>query len=417
VESGSSDRCSGPFDLARLIAPVDVETFTTSYWERQPLVVQARMPSYYDELLSPADTDHVLMHSSIRSQDVRIVRAGQEAPLDKLWSPGANLSEGGLEALYQEYRDGSTIILTFLHERWPPLRRLCQSLAAETSAAVQVNVYITPPGAQGLDTHYDSHDVFVLQTAGSKRWRVFGSPTRLPLPEHGFRPEAVQDPGPPLHDLLAHPGDLLYIPRGYVHDAASAESFSVHLTVGLRSITWASVIRGAVEAVFEQEAPLRESLPLGFAANDDTRRDSEERLRNLLGTTVAEVSVEKAIADAYEHARAHRQPSLEGHLGDLGAEADLDLDTRLQRRPGTAWTLRSGADGVSLVFHGKRMRLPLHTEPAVRFVAETTGTFMGSDLPGELGAKGTLVLLRRLLREGFVTTRHDALGGLAGPAS
>ena len=78
MESGSSDRCSRPFDLARLIAPVDVETFTTAYWERQPLVVQARTPSYYDELLSLADTDHVLMHSSIRSQDVRIVRAGQE---------------------------------------------------------------------------------------------------------------------------------------------------------------------------------------------------------------------------------------------------------------------------------------------------------------------------------------------------
>jgi len=412
VESGSPDCGSCPFDLARLIAPVDVETFTTSYWERRPLVVQGRMPSYYDELLSLADTDHVLLHSSIRSQDVRIVRAGQEAPLDKLRSPGANLSEGGLEALYQEYRDGSTIILTFLHERWPPLRRLCQSLASETSAAVQVNVYITPPGAQGLDTHYDSHDVFVLQTAGSKRWRVFGSPARLPLAEHRFRPEAAQDPGPPLHDLIVHPGDLLYIPRGYVHDAASAESFSVHLTVGLRPITWASVIRGAVEAVFEQEALLRESLPFGFASNDDTRRDSEERLKNLLATTIAEVNAEKAIADAHERARAHKQPSLEGHLRDLSAEANLNLDTRLQRRPGTAWRLRSGARGVSLVFHGKRMRLPLHAEQAVRFVAETTGTFTGRDLPGELEAQGTLVLLRRLLREGFVTTRHD--GALEG---
>jgi ribosomal protein L16 Arg81 hydroxylase len=404
VESGPSNR-SGPFDLARLIAPVEVETFTATYWEREPLVVQGRAASYYDELLSPADTDHVLMHSSIRSPDVRIVRAGRETPSERLRADGANLSEGGLEAVYQEYRDGSTIVLTFVHERWPPLRRLCQSLASDTSAAAQVNVYITPPDAQGLDRHYDIHDVFVLQTAGSKRWRVYGSPIRLPLPESRFDPAGDLDPGPVLHDLTVQPGDLLYIPRGYVHSAASADSFSVHLTVGVRPITWASVIGGAVEAVFEREPALRESLPLGFVGTDGAREDATARLRDLLATTVEAIGVEEAIEDAYEKARAHRQPSLDGHLGDLNAEAGLDIDTRLERRPDTEWLLRNGAEGVSLDFHGKRMRLPAHTEPAVRFVAETTGPFTGRDLPGSLDAESTLVLLRRLLREGFVTAR------------
>jgi len=41
---------------------------------------------------------------------------------------------GLLEAIYAEYRNGATIVAQFLHERWKPLKRLCQSLAAEFSA-------------------------------------------------------------------------------------------------------------------------------------------------------------------------------------------------------------------------------------------------------------------------------------------
>ena len=35
---------------------------------------------------------------------------------------------------------------------------------------MQINAYITPPENQGFAAHYDTHDVFVLQVSGSKRW-------------------------------------------------------------------------------------------------------------------------------------------------------------------------------------------------------------------------------------------------------
>ena len=53
---------------------------------------------------------------------------------------GSNLNAGGLEAIFQHYRKGSTISLLFLHEHWPPLKKLCQSIAIVMSAGVQVNV-------------------------------------------------------------------------------------------------------------------------------------------------------------------------------------------------------------------------------------------------------------------------------------
>ena len=199
-----SSRAPSAFGLSRLIAPVDVDEFARRHWEREPLIVQRKAPSYYDELMTLGDVDAVLATSNVRSPNVQVVRAGRDLSGDDGRLRAPNVAEGGLEDLYQQYRDGATIVLVYLHERWPPLQALCRSLASQTSAAIQVNAYLTPPNAQGLDVHYDRHDVFVLQIAGSKCWRVFGAPTRLPLPDWPPRPS---DAGEPLHDLTLHAGE------------------------------------------------------------------------------------------------------------------------------------------------------------------------------------------------------------------
>ena len=46
---------------------------------------------------------------------------------------------------------------------------------------VQANAYATPAGAQGFAVHHDTHDVFVLQVAGEKRWLVYEPALELPL--------------------------------------------------------------------------------------------------------------------------------------------------------------------------------------------------------------------------------------------
>jgi hypothetical protein len=54
---------------------------------------------------------------------------------------------------------------------------------------------------------------------------------------------------------------LIPLPRGFMHDATATDRSSLHLTVGIHSVTWASVVLGAVQGVVEREASFRESLP------------------------------------------------------------------------------------------------------------------------------------------------------------
>ena len=78
--------------------------------------------------------------------------------------------------------------------------------------------YLTPPGTQGFAPHYDDIEAFVLQLEGKKRWRVY-NPTNKDetLPRFSSRNFAQHELGKPIIDVTLESGDLLYFPRGYVH--------------------------------------------------------------------------------------------------------------------------------------------------------------------------------------------------------
>src|SRR6185295_12103641 len=103
------------------------------------------------------------------------------------------------------------------------------------------------PGAQGFSAHYDTHDVFILQAAGSKHWRLYGSSVQLPLASTPY-PYPGPDAGKPSADFVLRAGDVLYIPRGHVHDALTSDSISLHVTLGINVYTWADLFMEALNA-------------------------------------------------------------------------------------------------------------------------------------------------------------------------
>jgi ribosomal protein L16 Arg81 hydroxylase len=388
------------FDFARLLAPVDQETFYEEYWEKRPLIVTRDNPLYYGDLLSLSDVDEILATSSLRSTDVRIVRDGRDLSLATLL--GNESYAAGLERLYAQYRDGSTIVLTALHDPWKPLSTLCRALADEIAARFQANAYLTPPNAKGLDVHYDTHDVFVLQVHGRKHWRLFGSPVRLPLPGQPFRRDDL-DPIEATDEFDLNTGDLLYIPRGLLHEAVSTEDSSLHVTVGVLSITWAEVILAAVEMVIERDSRLRESVPPRLIADETSRHQAEQQCAILLDAMMRDISPHLTVHDAMERAELRLKPNLHGHLLDLEAESGVSVTTPVLRRDDVVWRLSGDGEGIALQFHGKKVLFPGYLEREMNYMGSVEGSFAGASLPGELDEAGRVALVRRLVREGFLT--------------
>ncbi|PKA57571.1 hypothetical protein AXF42_Ash018546 [Apostasia shenzhenica] len=143
--------------------------------------------------------------------------------------------------------DGYTIALRGMEFRIPEVAAVAEGLSYIFGQPLAgANIYITPPGSQGLAKHYDDHCVFVWQLFGHKKWRI----SRC---SEAFLPRLYEPLGD-IHcskhetsgymDVLVTEGDILYIPRGFPHEAHTilnlSESqseapceFSIHLTFGI----------------------------------------------------------------------------------------------------------------------------------------------------------------------------------------
>ena len=92
------------------------------------------------------------------------------------------------------------------------------------------------PKAVQLVLSLSPQDVFILQLDGRKEWRLYDVPVKHPFMGHkvGRVPqgEPPAQAGRPRMTLTLEPGDMLYMPRGLVHEAATTDAApSLHLTI------------------------------------------------------------------------------------------------------------------------------------------------------------------------------------------
>ncbi|PZS40716.1 MAG: cupin [Pseudonocardiales bacterium] len=404
ADRGKAALHARPFpDLSRLIYPIDLATFRRDYWERAPLVVHRGDPHYFEDVLTLDNLDQQLSLSGTRLDSLRVVMNGKETPVGELGSSsGRNGSINVLEALYECYRNGSTIVLNSLEQSCVPLQRLAESLGAQLSARLQMNVYLTPAGAQGFAAHYDMHDVFIAQVYGTKHWRLASQPCELPLQGQPY--DKSQPEPTPEQEFDLRAGDLLYLPRGAIHSATSNETASVHVTIGVHPVLYSQAITDALTKVFADDVRFRRGLPMGFATDENLQRRAVETVAELIGALQARMSPQDVVGESVKRAASISAPTLRHHLTDLEQLSQIRVHTPVRRRPDLRCHVTVAEDVVGLDFHNKTVQFPAHVADEVRFVAASNGAgFTGAAIPGELDEPGRVVLVQTLLREGFLT--------------
>jgi JmjC domain len=212
-----------------------------------------------------------LLTRGTRQPAFRVVCAGATRPKTEVTRRAGigNHDLDDLIALNQvidRYRRGDTVVLQGLHHTDPALARLANNLALALDQPVQINAYLSPSSSRGLDLHFDFHDVFVVQLAGAKHWRVWAPLERTANPVKGRHAIAVpqlDEVGAPLVDRTVAAGECLYVPRGFPHAAETVDETSDHLTIGVTAVTWQRVVRRAVDAEVAA-GRMTEPLPVGL---------------------------------------------------------------------------------------------------------------------------------------------------------
>jgi mannose-6-phosphate isomerase-like protein (cupin superfamily) len=359
--------------------------------------VRRANPDYFRELLTLDDVDRVLTTLDRRYPDVLVKRAGCEIDASDYTTDGSLLD---LPKIYQLFAEGATLTLAFLDSVLPSLERFCRELEIELSMPLQANVYLTPPDEQGANVHYDTHDVFVLQVEGSKKWTIYDAPLPLPLSGQVFDP-GVHRPGAPTHEFELGAGDVVYIPRGWLHEARATSTTSLHITAGVLRYTWTDLLLELVSRVALEQPAFRRALPPGFARDDADRTGARETLRALLLELQARADADSMLDHFIERFIADCPPLLTGQMRQLEALASVTGETVLGARPGVVHRLRRDPASVIVECHGRRITLPAHAADAVAFALQQP-RYRLRDLPGALDEAGRLTLARRLVREGLV---------------
>jgi ribosomal protein L16 Arg81 hydroxylase len=398
------------FDLERVLRPIELDQFFGAYWEQRPLIVARNQPDYYAELFSMRDVDYIISSTDLRHPAIRLVKSGSDLPLrlythDVPWGNDVFRSVADVDKVLAEYRRGATIILQALHRSWMPFARFCRNMEQHFNYPLQTNVYLTPPASQGFAPHYDTHDVLVLQIAGSKHWRIYGSP--IPFPDRSLPSNSVRvEIGQPLHEFDLHPGDLIYMPRGYIHEGLTSASESLHITVGIPTFTWFDVFSEAL-ALCRQDVRFRKSLPMGFAEQNGAGAALQAEFRELIDVFSESVRVEDVMNRLAELFIVSTRPLLDGQLLELGDVDQVDVHTIVQHRSRIIYRIMADDHSVTLLFPGKKINFPKYGELLLRFIVETS-EFNVEAMPGDVDVAEKLGLVRRLIREGFLIRAENA---------
>ena len=298
------------FTFDDLVQPLTAREFLDTRHGRRPVLFRGRSARFAS--LCTWDDLNALLSSPVCQTRMQLWREGREIS-DGLYTtppfgPGwrivrantGQLDDGRLNVLL---RDGASVVLQGIPAFHPPVRPVTDALESAFGSYANINLYASWMPTRCFATHWDDHDVFILQVAGRKRWQLYGETRRFPLIEDA---EPNPRPGEAVWSEVIDAGDVLYIPRGWWHDARAEENDgaagvgSVHLTCSVRPPTGLDFLSWLSGRLARHEA-FRRDLPhpangagedhyaaLGQLVLGELRGDVGRRFRDHLRSTWSE---------------------------------------------------------------------------------------------------------------------------------
>ncbi|WP_338927594.1 hypothetical protein IHE33_15065 (plasmid) [Mycetohabitans endofungorum] len=377
-----------------LINPFSTADFFSRYWGREVLVVHRSDASAFSFLPDIADFEALIAGLPMPADGwFSIVKGRASKP------PCGVIGADGcldLSAVYGAVEAGFSLLLTKLHRRDKAIGEMCRNLEIDfirrglsLRRPIGANGYYTPPNAQGFNIHFDPHDVLVLQLCGCKHWRIYRRYLDHPL-EPPDEPISSSDAGSVMKEFMLKPGEVAYIPRGMLHDALTAETLSLHLTLSLTPLTWRDVFINTMVNEPKFNAAVR-------SFSDECVKQGVDLMRAF----VEERAISTAIGRASHRILEESALLPHGGLKQLVASRTL--------KPGSYLTLADGVWGCielaeqSVILHlpGASFRVHHAGESMLRRILESR-PFRPGDLPAPIEAEEKLAFVMQLLRAGFL---------------
>jgi len=387
--------------LTWLLQPLSVETFLNEIWGATHYHVSRNSPAYFDSLLDgSASVDELL---ALFRPDLSLVSLVREN--DKKDPYVYRFADGGFDAaaIGKDFADGYTIVLDSIQRYVRAIASLLHSIEVELNFATQVNAYITRPESQGFVTHYDEHDVLILQIRGSKIWHLYDGADVAPH-EMRRRQPVVTAALPSPTDVRLEVGDVLYLPRGRVHAAEATSELSVHLTVGLHAPTLLLLVTRALDSLSYSDDRVHTQLPPRYLNDPDVRANLGVLVRDVAEGLEEPSVIAEGLGSLEDDLVKRGQSPPVGQA--MSNAVGIDGHARVMKYQPLYSRVTDSPDGVALHFAQLVIKAGSDHEDALQFLSKSTEPFRICDLPGLSAAQQT-ELARSLIISGFLVRLTD----------
>ena len=299
-----------------VINPIEIDTFMADNWEKKHLLIPRKDPSYYQKLISRQTIDQMLRENIVEyTKNIDIT--SYKDNVRETHNPDGRAIPGDV---WNFYSDGCSIRILNPQTFMPSVYAMNVKLQEYFHCMVGTNVYLTPPNSQGFAPHYDDIEAFVLQIEGKKHWKLYN-----PRSDEEYLPRVSSENfdqdeiGEPIFEVILEPGDLLYFPRGCIHQAFTVPGHhSLHVTLSVyQKNSWIDLMEfmmqdalanaAAQDVDFRRGVPLNLHQHLGIVFNDSKTNERKlfiDKARELFETIFNEESLDVAadqLAKKFQH--------------------------------------------------------------------------------------------------------------------
>nr|WP_315422416.1 cupin domain-containing protein [uncultured Pedobacter sp.] len=399
-------------DINQLFGEISWQGFIEQYWQKKSYYVQGQNTEYFASLISRQEIDTLIKTNGGKTDFVisliggKIVNpekgVGHKAP--SYWTAGN---------VFESFEKGSTIRLGNIASHCLSIRKLQQHFEANLQTDININLYLTPPGSRAFGAHYDDHDVFIVQISGSKIWKLFSPAEESPVEVlHRGRAGWLKKEMPgskkvrplPIPDqdwsIKMQAGDLLYVPRGHVHQVYSEDEESLHLTVAVTVVTWYEVVVQALLETLKESDALREALPPDISNRNFNTPYFNNRIAEVKADLEKHLTPEIMRDSVNEIARrfvVSRNPV----PGNTAQVPEFSLITRMRIRPDMVYRVEENRREMVFYYSGNYLLVQYELSGVLEYILAQK-EFMIADLPQENSELVRINFVRKLFEGGFL---------------
>ena len=351
------------------LAPMSPDEFVGEYYTRNRAVHIAGACGRFAHLMPWDELNRVFLQHRLEAPRLRLSLQDKLIPAEEFTTKarlrsGAVVPKVNLDGLTRHLRAGATMVVDRIDEVHEPITSLVRMVEANLSERINSNLYASWYTAPAFGTHWDSHDAIMIQVTGRKSWRLFEPQRRYPVyrDQHLYLSPPT---GEPYWQGVLNPGDLLYVPRGWWHDAAPVGEPTIHVTISITRPNGIDLAKWVVEQLHEPEIA-RTDLPR-FGSVDE-RREYLTRFRNAIDSILQDDAVDRYLQEIDGNAPSIVRPSFPWTASP--ACGPLPSDAWLHWLPPRPVRFEESEDRVSFRAMGAQFGFARVAAPLIKGLAE-----------------------------------------------